>query len=187
VAVVLTGPGVGEMKALAVKLREADPRLRRALLARFRQAGAPIVRDVQVSILDMPAEHYPQAGLRAEVARTVFASAGVTRSGVRLDIVSAGRRMPAGKQNLPNLLNQPGGFYHPVFARGARFTMGRSRAKRYARKPVFLRPMVKRGAWEWTHQQGKPHWFEEPVARSANDVRVACEAALEEVKRSLEV
>jgi hypothetical protein len=185
---VVTGDGPEKMKILVVKLREADPKLRRELLHNFRAQAAPLVAKVQNSILDMPVEHPPRPGvpLRAEVADTVTSSVGLNKSGVRLDIVSLGRRMPEGSETLPFHLDQPQGWSHPVFGRGPRFTMGRSQAKRFARRPTILRPMVKRGAWTWVRERGKPGWFERPISESARNVQEACQRAMDEVKRKLD-
>lgn len=157
----VTGTGVAGMRELAVKLRDADPKLRRALLRRFREVAAPVVQATQRSILDMPSVHGSKPGvvpLREAVARTVTSSVGLTRSGARLDIVSSGRKMPEGEDRMPKHLDSARGWGHPVFQRRGR-------------------PAV------WVHQFGKPQWFEDPPAHSGRVVQGACSRAMNDVAR----
>jgi hypothetical protein len=179
--VVLTGDGPADMKALAVRLREADPRLRAELRRNFRAIGGPIVREVQKSVLGMRAEHYRE-GLREEIAGTVSASTGITRTGVRLDIVSLGSRMPEGKDTLPQHTDSAKGWNHPVF--------GRAEAERVAVSARRAQgPGKGRGhgrGWAWVKQWGKPRWFEGTITRSAPEARRAAQAALDDMRRRLE-
>lgn len=181
----VTGPGVGEMKILAAKLHGADADLKKNLRKQMREAAKPIVAKVQRSILDMPAEHYPDRGLREEVARTVYSSVSLTKNQVQVTIISSGRRMPDGKRKLPEHLNDPLGWSHPVFPHGPRFTLGPSRAFKHRFLPEPFRPLVKQGAWTWVRQIGKPHWFDRPITESAGDVRQACADAIGETLRRL--
>jgi hypothetical protein len=183
----ITGTGVPEMKALAVKLRAADPALQRELRRQFRQIANPLAESARQSIMSMPAkDEDAPPHLRAEVAKTVYASVGITKTGVRVDIVSNGNRMPEGMRNIPAYLDQPQGWSHPVFAHGERFHLGRSRARKFRFRPAVLRPLVKRGSWTWVKQVGKPGWFEGPLeARAGFEGRDAAQAAIESVKRKL--
>jgi hypothetical protein len=173
----ITGGGTEEMRALAVKLRTADPKLKAGLRKRLRASAKPVVARVRVSIGEMPSHH--DGTLRREVARTVSAQVGVTKNGIRLDIVSRGARMPAGKDTLPKHLDSARGFAHPVYAGGPRFTTGPSRSARHPGAPVS------RGAWTWVRQQGKPQWFEEPIARCARELQSGAQAAMDDVARML--
>lgn len=160
----VTGTGPEEMKLLAARLREAPKSLRSKLRKEFRAAAGPTVRRVQASILDMPSVHGSVPGkvpLREAIARTVTASAAITASGVRLDIVSYGTRMPRGEQSLPKHTDSARGWGHPVFAR-----RGRDRV--------------------WVHQHGKTQWFEDPIARSARAIQDACQRAMDSVARELD-
>lgn len=160
----VTGNGPAEMKALAVRLREADPRLKNELRRNFRKAAAPVVRKVQESILSMPVTRGGsppgRVPLREAIARTVTSSVGITASGVRLDIVSLGSRMPQGEGSMAAHMNARGGFGHPVF-------------ERRGRDPV------------WVRQRGKPGWFTNPVKDSARDVQDQVQAAMDETARKL--
>jgi hypothetical protein len=72
--------------------------------------------------------------------------------------------MPPGKGNLPHLANEASGWGHPVFGRSG----------------------VARGDWTWVREWGKPHWFEEPITRSAGDVKRAAQQAIDDVKKMLD-
>jgi hypothetical protein len=191
------------MRALSVKLRAADPKLKRQLRKHFSEVANPLVAKVQQSILT--AGHFVtpprpfakrhgvpgrtwhhEASLRAEIAGTIRSSVRFTRDGVALDIVSFGSRMPPGKGNLPHFVNEGRGWAHPVFARGERFVMGPSRAKKYAGLAPADIPLVHRGNWVWVREIGKPHWFEEPISRSAGDVKRAAQQAIDDVKKMLD-
>lgn len=156
----VAGTGPAELRLLSAKLRAADPALRRELLRQFRKVAAPTVRRVQASALGMPAVKYHE-GLREQVARTVYASTGVTKAGARLNIVSAGRRMPEGKENLPAYMNRARGWGHPVFQRRGRRAV-------------------------WVRQHGDTSWFESPVIQAAPALRQAAQRAIDDVKHQLE-
>jgi hypothetical protein len=180
----VTGPGVEEMRLLSLKIRAADPKLKRQLRKRFRDVSNPLVAKVQASILT--ASHFrtmpsglPRPGtgkqrpgrtwhktgsLREEIAKTVRSSVRFTRDGVALDIVSYGSRMPPGKGNLPHHTDVGKGWGHPVFAR----------------------PAVARGDRVWVREWGEPNWFEGTIARNAGDVKRAAEEAMNDVKHWLE-
>jgi hypothetical protein len=162
----VTGSGPEELKSLAVRLKEADPRLRLELRRSMRKSAAPVVREVQRSILDMPSVHGSPPGrvpLREAIARTVTASVSTTASGVKLEIVSLGRRMPEGEQNLPALADRQRGWGHPVWGRHTQT----------------------RKEWTWVRQHGKTGWFERPVIDSARQVQDELQAALDETARKL--
>lgn len=161
---VVTGPGPAELKILVAKLAAADPELRRVLRKRLREASRPVVAEVQAAALTMPAHKYPDRGLRAEIARTVYASVGTTRSGVRMNIISAGRRMPRGKQNMNALTDRPSGWGHPVFPRVS----------------------LSRRKWTWVRQVEAPRWFERSVVRAHPAAVNAAHEALNDIKDYLE-
>jgi hypothetical protein len=166
----VTGPGPAQMKLLAVKLHQADPELRRELRRQFRAIAAPTVADVRASILSMPSHH--DGTLRGEIARTVSASVGATRSGVRLDIVSSGRKMPPGKGELPRDTNAAK-WNHPVFARPMGEIIAHMAGKGHGR------------GWVWVKQVGKPHWFETAVSKNAPRARAAVLDAMNSTARRL--
>lgn len=157
----VTGSGVDEMKLLAARLREADPKLKRELRRNFRDAAKPLVQAVQQSILTMPSHHDGQ--LREEVAKTVVLRTSFSASGVRVNIDSVGSKMPEGKGTLPHHLDSDKGWNHPVWGRGPR------------------------GRWHWTRrrQHGKPGWFERPIADNAREFRDAALKAIDAVEREL--
>jgi hypothetical protein len=157
----ITGTGPADMKALAIAIRTADKTLKAELRKNMRDAAGPVVRAVQRSILDMPSHH--DGTLRREVAATVTSRISFLASGVQLNILSYGQRMPEGKTNLNAAMDRAGGWGHPVFARRSQ-----SRAQR-----------------TWTHQAGKPGWFEDPVTAKAPELRAAAQAAMDATKRKL--
>lgn len=174
----VTGTGPAEMRLLARKLQHAPPGLKRDLRRNMRAVAGPVVADVRASILSMPSHH--DGTLRGEIARTVSSSVGITKNGVRLDIVSSGRKMPAGKGNLPRDTNAAH-WNHPVYGRqmpekiatAARRIFGPGKGRGHGR------------GWTWVRQTGKPHWFEAPIAASARDVRRAVEKAAQQTARRL--
>jgi hypothetical protein len=151
----ITGTGPAEMKLLAARLHDADPALKRELRRSMRTAAGPVVAAVRASILSMPSHH--DGSLRAGTARTVSSSVGLTRTGARLDIVSAGRKMPAGEDRLPGFLDSAKGWSHPVFGN----------------RDV------------WVRQHGKPAWFERPPAVAAPALRRAVQDAMDATARKL--
>jgi hypothetical protein len=163
----ITGNGPGELKSLAVRLREADPRLKNELRRNFRKEADPVVRKVQASILAMPVTRGGsppgRVPLREAIARTVTSSVRITAKGVQVDIVSLGSRMPQGEGNMAAHVNARRGWGHPVFGR---HTMPRQ-------------------DWTWRRQIGKPGWFTNPVSNSARDFQDGAQAAMDETKRKL--
>jgi hypothetical protein len=157
----VTGTGVTQMQILAVKLKTADPKLKRNLRRRLRDTAGPVADKARRSILDMPAVR--QAGLREEAAASVTTSVTMTAAGIRVTISSLGSRMPPGKHNLPAYLDEVSGWGHPVYA---------NRKK-------------SRSQWTWVHQTGKPGWFERPIAGSAKELRAACQRAIDDTAREL--
>jgi hypothetical protein len=155
-AVRVTGGGPVEMKKLAVELKAADPKFKRELQRNMRAIAAPVVARVRESILTMPSHH--DGTLRGQVARTVSSSVGLSKSGVRLDIISSGAKMPAGEDRLPGFLDSARGFNHPVFGN--------------------------RGVWR--RQWGKTGWFENPITQEAPAMKAAVQAAMDETARHLE-
>jgi len=151
----VTGGGPAEAKILAAKLRAAPAEMKRDLRRQLRGQAGPAVRAAKESILSMPSHH--DGTLRGEVARTVSSSVGLSARGARLDIVSSGRKMPAGKDRLPGFLDSAKGWNHPVWGN--------------------------RDAWVREH--GKPGWFEVPLAKRAPELRAAAERAIDDVKRKL--
>ena len=87
---------------------------------------------------------------------------------------------------LPMHMDNPRGWAHPVFARGARFHLARSRARKYAGLPSVFRPMVKRGSWTWVRQMARPHWFEQPVINNRARIAREMQGAIDDVRRELE-
>ncbi len=157
----VTGSGVPGMKLLAAKLKEADPKLKRELRKKFRDAAEPVAGDVEQSILLMPSHH--DGTLRREVAGTVVVRTSFSSAGVRVQIDSLGSKMPAGKGTLPHHLDSGKGWNHPVWGHGPR------------------------SRWHWTRrrQLGKPAWFEKPVIDNAREFRNAALAAIAETEKHL--
>ena len=151
----VTGSGVLDMKLLAAKLRDADPKLKRELRRNFKDAAEPVLGDVEQSILLMPSHH--DGTLRRDVAKTVVARTSFSSGGVRVQIDSLGQRMPAGKESLPFHADSAKGWRHPVYGHEDR----------------------------WVRQYGKPEWFERPIADNAREFQAAGQRALDETQRKL--
>lgn len=179
----VTGSGVLDMKLLAARLKEADPKLKKELRRNFRDAAEPVVGDVEQSILLMPSHH--DGTLRRQVAKTVSARTSFTAAGIRVSIDSTGSKMPAGKGTLPHHLDSDKGWNHPVYAQGLRYRLRRSRARKY--RHLKYKPLVLENRWTWTHQIGKPGWFERPIADNAREFQAAAQKAIDAVQRELGV
>jgi hypothetical protein len=178
---VVTGTGPAQMKELAVKLRAADKVQKAALRKRFRAIAAPTVRAVRASALSQPSR--TGAGtLRADVAKTVGSSVGITKNGVRLDIVSSGSKMPAGEGNLPVYMDSPKGWMHPVFGRPEAEVLAHMTA---AVQKGFHSGRAHGRGWVWVRQHGKPQWFEAPIGPAARDAQAAAQQAMEDTARFL--
>ncbi len=141
------------------------------------------MEEVKNSILTMPSHHAGQ--LREEVAKTVVLRTSFSSAGVRVNIDSLGSKMPPGKTTLPHHIDSDKGWNHPVYARGPRFTLRRSRARKYRHLKEHLKPLVKQGAWTWVHQEGKPGWFERPITDNAREFRTAALKAIAETEKHL--
>jgi hypothetical protein len=178
----ITGPGVVDMETLALRLKEADPILKRELRRKMKAAAGPLVRDVQAAILSAPSHH--GGNLRAEIAATVSASVGISPTrGVALNILSRGSKMPPGKGTLPMHFNDDRRFHHPVFGReqaeaeavAARRSLGKGAGRGHGR------------GWTWVHQFGHANgWFDDTISQGALVLRMAVQAAMNETKRKLE-
>jgi hypothetical protein len=178
---VVTGTGPAQMKALAVKLRAADKVQKAALRRRFRAIADPTVRKVKASALAMPSRT-GVGRLRADVAATVGSSVGITKNGVRLDILSRGSKMPPGEGNLPAYMDSPKGWMHPVY--------GRPGAELIAHMAAAVQPRFRSGrahgrGWVWVREFGRSQWFEGPIGPAARDAQQAAQQAMEETKRFL--
>jgi len=177
----IAGNGPRELKELAAKLAVADPKLRTSLRKKLREIARPVNEAVRNEILTGTGWHAAPAGptrthgkpgrtyhhvpgsLRKEIADTVRTSVGASRVGVRMDIVSTGRRMPPGKQTLPVHTDRRRGWGHPVFLHGT----------------VAARP---RQQWAWVREWGPAGWFEEGGTRAGRAAQAAAKDALDEVR-----
>jgi hypothetical protein len=173
----VTGSGVDSMKLLAARLKDADPKLKRELRRRFKDAAEPVAGDVEQSILLMPSRH--DGTLRREVAKTISLRTMFTISGVRVQIDSLGQKMPEGKGTLPHHLDSDKGWEHPVFGRPE------PEAESVALQKLHGKGFGHGRAWTWRHQFGKPGWFEKPIIDNAREFRNAALAAIAETEKHL--
>lgn len=163
----ISGPGIMDMRALAVRLKGADADMRARLRRELEAEGGPVVRRVQASARSMPVHgtyHDRPPSMLGQIAGTVGAAARDTAAGARLVIVSDGRKMPAGMEHLPILTNRARGWGHPVFPRAS----------------------VPRSRWNWAHQTGKPGWFDQPVTDSHDNLEAAVNRAVAGFCRDVE-
>jgi hypothetical protein len=174
----VTGSGVLDMKLLAAKLREADPKLKRELRRNFKAAAEPVLGDVEQSILLMPSHH--GGTLRREVAKTVVLRTSFSSAGVRVQIDSLGSRMPPGKGTLPHHLDSGEGWNHPVYG------SARAEAESVALQKAHGKGFGHGRAWTWVKQYGKPGWFERPIADNARAFRDAALKAIDDTEKHLE-
>ena len=158
------GSGVRDLTLLSARLKVVEPKLRRQVRKALRDQADPLVRKVRQSVLEMRSEHDQDYSFREALAGTVYAQVSFLKSGIRVEILSAGRRMPPGMENLNMLTDRARGWGHPVYADSA----------------------TPRGERTWVRQWGKPGWFEKPVIASHGEIKRALEDALDGVRRFVE-
>jgi hypothetical protein len=104
---------------LARLKRELPAAVARDALQELKQAAKVTADETKARILAAAAPKYPARGLRAEIAATVRARSRVTATDAYVAVESLGRRMPAGKANLPayadGTVRDYGRWRHPVF------------------------------------------------------------------------
>src|SRR5262245_41636423 len=137
--------------------------MRREMRRKMADAADPLVRKVRRSVMDMHSEKDQDYSFRSALAGTVYASVTNRRTGVSVDIISSGRRMPAGMQNLNANTDRARGWGHPVYA-------DTSESRR---------------DWTWVRQWGKPGWFEKPIIADHAEFKQAVQEAIDEVDRFL--
>lgn len=112
---------VAQFRALAGKSSQLDPKLKRALRKRLKDAAGPAVQDVKTTVLSAPAsggasgEH---TGLRQGLADGVKVTL-MTGKNAGIQIRNTGSGLPASQKKLVRAYNKPGGWRHPVFKTGA--------------------------------------------------------------------
>jgi hypothetical protein len=153
----VTGPGVAQLHLLSLKLKAANPVLRRQMRAHLRRAADPIADGVRRAALEIPSHH--DGALRGEIAGAVVSRLRAPRHGASLDVAVLPSRMPPGKETLPAHFDSRRGWGHPVYGDGPR-----------------------RG-WTWVHQTGRPGWFESAAQAAHDDARAAFERAIDDLGR----
>jgi hypothetical protein len=170
-----------ELQFLARELRRAGSRDVLAELRRgLRDAAGPAASAARESILATPSHH---AGtLRRGIAGTVKVSTSLGASTARVRISATGpEQWPAAAVKL-----EGEAWNHPVYARGNRFTLGPSRARRYRHLAEGARPLVKRGAWTWVRQfSPRPGWFERAAGSHQDEFDRAVDKVTEGIERRL--
>lgn len=107
--------GSGQMRAVARDLRAEPPRLRRRFAANLRAAAEPIKTEAQANFRGMPNHSGRSTGLGAALAAATRVSVAQGARNVAVRIITDGRRMPAGKQGLPQMVEGEVRWRHPVF------------------------------------------------------------------------
>lgn len=107
---IVAGP---EFHRVAAQLREIDPAMPGKFRAAMRKAATPILRDVRVAALSLPARGVKHTGLRARLAKGVGVQVGVGNSArmritTRMDDPTEAA-LPRGEDNGIR------GWRHPVF------------------------------------------------------------------------
>lgn len=170
----VSGTGPEKLHALAAALREADPLLRRELRRQLAQAAQPVTGEVKQAIRESPSKH--GGSLRAEIAATVSSSVSMTADRVRVEIISKGDKMPPGKGELPKLMNRDQPFHHPVFG------------SRIRAIEADLSGLGHGHGWTWVAQESHARgWFDRTIRAKAPEFQRAAQAAMDEVRRKLEL
>jgi hypothetical protein len=138
---VVTGDGPSKMKELTVKLKTADPMLKRELRRALKDAASGAADAARASILSMPGAKVGKPPLRESVANSVTVRVGLA-SAIQVSITAEPNKMPPGEGNMPKKLNEAT-FSHPVFG---------------DRKV-------------WVKQRGKSNWFDDSITRAGPDAQ----------------
>lgn len=155
--------------------------LRRRMTGRMRRACDPLVIDIQRSILGIQSRGVKGRGTvrraRFQEARGVRGSAGLRHAvarGVRASVISTGsqpairvlvdnRHLPRSQRNLPEHLDNPKGWRHPVY-------------KRVTRSGRVVNV--------WVRQYGQPY-FRAPVRRHERRIYDAALSAVRDTAKEL--
>lgn len=167
----ITGDGVRKAKELAVKLKTADPLLKRELRRALKDAAGTAADAARSSILAMPATQTGTPPLRPAVANSVTVRVGMTGQ-IQVSIVAEPNKMPPGMGNMPKKLNQET-FWHPVY--GSRLGEQAS---------VLLKKAGGKGgghgrAWTWVEQRGKPGWFDDSINKAGPETQAKISDAMD--------
>ena len=157
------GDGPDKMRELAVKLKTADPVLKRELRRALKDAGNTAADAARSSILAMPATKVGTPPLRAAVANSVTVRVGLATT-IQVSIVAEPNKMPPGMGNMPKRLNQAT-FNHPVY--GSRLGEQAS---------VLLKKAGGKGGghgrgWTWVTQEGKQGWFDDSITKAGPEAQ----------------
>lgn len=152
--------GADQFKALARDLRAAGSEghgLQLSLLKNLRVIAKPIQSDMQRSYFALPAKGPATTGLRTALMRAVRTSVIASGSSPSVKVIVDPKKLPAGQQGLPPLVEGDEKWRHPV----------------YGHTDV------------WVNQD--PHPVVGPVAaKHQNDAQIAALAAVEETIAKLE-
>jgi hypothetical protein len=167
----IRGDGPRKMKELTVKLKTADPVLRRELRRALKDAAGGAADAARASILSMPGTKVGTPPLRAAVAASVTVRVGLARA-IQVSIVAEPNKMPPGEGNMPKRLNQAT-FNHPVYG-----------SKLGEQASVLLRKAGGKGgghgrAWTWVTQKGKQGWFDDSIAKAGPEAQAKISDAMD--------
>ena len=159
----IEGDGPTKMKELVVKLKTADPILKRELRRALKDAGNVAADAARASILAMPATQVGTPPLRQAVANSVTVRVGLATT-IQVSIVAEPNKMPPGMGNMPKRLNQAT-FNHPVYG-----------SKLGEQASALLKKAGGKGgghgrAWTWVTQTGKPGWFDDSIVKAGPDAQ----------------
>lgn len=178
----MADPAADELRFLARELRRAGSRdvlkeLRRGL----KDAAADAANAARESILSMPSKQ-PAGNLRAGIAEQVKVTASLGATTVRVSITATG---PERWRGAAADFDQES-FNHPVYARGPRFALRPSRARKYRHLAEGARPLVKQGAWTWVKQESRrPRWFEGSISGHQDQFDRAVGEVTDRIERRL--
>jgi hypothetical protein len=107
--IIITGP---EFRLVADALREIDDTFPGKLRAAMRRSATPIIQDVRMAALALPARRAKHTGLRARLAAGVGVQVGVGGN-ARMRFIT---KMPPGQEELPRGEDSGlRGWRHPVY------------------------------------------------------------------------
>lgn len=157
--------------------KEFDADLAKATRKRLRDAAKPAIADIKRELLSIPVKR--DVGLRRGLAAGTRLSIRTGRRGGVL-ITTSGAKLPAGKQGLARVFNQPS-FRHPVFAHPEGERNARTRGARMRHR---LGISKRENDWVWVRQSGHPY-FHASIERHAEAMREAMMAALDDALQAI--
>jgi hypothetical protein len=107
--------GPSEMRGIARDLRAAGSAMRRRFRSNVTAAMQPMKQQTQVNARAIPVKGPRSTGLREALAAATRIQINTAARNTRIRLITDGKRMPAGQQALPTLMEGERKWRHPDF------------------------------------------------------------------------